>query len=118
MLFTGGANHVIGGLELSVPPPPLGEGRGAGGEPTASDLVNHPYIMKPISPKAQKDGVQRASRLVNTQRLGESSTCTEQGSCPTFPRLALCTPPSGCSSASFPYSYNKRVHVSKCFSES
>ena len=48
-LVARGTNPVLRGLELSVPPPDLQEGRGAGDlvqSPMANDLISLAYVMK------------------------------------------------------------------------
>lgn len=62
-------NRVIGGLEVSVPPPPPGSRE----------------VMEPH--KNPKDGVQGASGLTNTWRFGESAPSPHPALCVSYIRL-------------------------------
>ena len=64
--------------------------------PMVNDLIN--CACNEVSIKIPKDGVQRASGLVNAWRFGESGLLRGRGSSASLPHILPCASlPSGCS---------------------
>lgn len=74
------------------------EERGAGGwvPPPIANVVYQSYLCHQASIKAQKDRVQRASKLVHTWRSGKSGHCTGTDTAPLPHTLPCASLPSGC----------------------
>lgn len=111
-------NHVIWGLELSVPPPTSHDGRGTRSlkQPRVNDLVDYDCVMKPLEkPRRTAFG----SFLESFQSwepeyfyvpLSQAPNSTEDRNSFVWD-LILCISLSGCWFIYFIISFNKLVHV-------
>lgn len=90
-------NHVMEGWNFQSHPWPLEQAEGWRlSSITNGQWVNQSCLCNEASIKTQKDGVQRASGLVNTWMFGESVMLREHGSSVPCPHTLPCTSlPSG-----------------------